>query len=255
MNSGSIEKVSIYAYTDRTFQTPNKAAPQPFYLPINPENYSENRKIVTDNRQGQGNQGTDPRYASTAPEELKLDFIFDGTGAFENYKYTDAPNNPAEPDKSVRGQLRLFLDTVYHMEKETHRPNFLKIHWGQYLKFPCILSSLDIQYTLFEANGEPLRAKISATFLNYLAKEEREALEKKKSPDLTRVRAVKAGDRLDLMTHETYNDVKYVLQVARFNNLPTLRRLKPGLQLAFPPVQKPGAVEGVDASANPSSSK
>lgn len=246
MNNGSIEKVSIFAYVDGDFKKLNPAKPNPIYLPINPENYSESRKITTDNRQGQGNQGTDPRFVSTAPEELKLDFLFDGTGTIENYKYTD-------PSKtSVKDQLKLFLATVYTMEGEIHRPNFLKIHWGEHLTFPCVLSSVDIQYTLFEANGDPLRAKISATFLNYRAKKLREALEKTKSPDLTHVRTIKAGDRLDLMTHEIYNDVKYLLQVAKFNNLPTLRRLKPGLRLAFPPLEKPGAVDRVKAGANPS---
>lgn len=247
MNNGSVEKVSIFAYLDADFQQLNSAAPVPFYLPINPESYSESRKIITDNRRGQGNQGTDPRFVSTAPEELKLDFLFDGTGAIENYKYTDPS------DTSVKGQLQVFLDTVYHMEGEIHRPNFLKIHWGERLAFTCVLSSLDIQFTLLAANGDPLRAKISATFLNYLAKKEREALENTKSPDLTRIRIVKAGDRLDLMTHGIYNDVKYLLQVAKINNLSTLRRLKPGLHLDFPPLEKPGSEERMTASANSSS--
>jgi hypothetical protein len=236
MSDGSIEKVSIFAYTDRDLQSPNTAVPQPFYLPINPENYSKNLKIETDNRRGQGNQGTDPRYNSTAPEELKLDFVFDGTDAIENYRYTDPS------DKSVKKQLELFLKTVYQMEGEIHRPNFLKIHWGKYLVFPCVVSSIDIQYNLFESNGDPLRVKISATFLKYLAEKERTARERTSSPDLTQVRTVKAGDRLDLMTHRVYNDVRYLLQVARANKLATFRRLKAGIDLRFPPIDKSGAI-------------
>src|SRR4051812_44368337 len=119
--SGPIEKVSIYAYIDKDFQTPNTAVPQPFYIPLNPEGYSKALKIDTDNRRGHGNQGTDPRYNSTAPEELKLDFLFDGTKAIANYKYNDL---------DVKDQLELFLKTVYHMEGKIHRPNFLKVHWG-----------------------------------------------------------------------------------------------------------------------------
>src|SRR5260221_6095671 len=161
MSTGPIEKISIYAYTDKEFRTPNRAVPQPIYVPINPESYSKSLKIETDNRRGHGNQGTDPRYNSTAPEELKLDFLFDGTEAIENYKYTDPS------DKSVKGQLQLFLKTVYHMEGKIHRPNFLKLHWGTYLVFPCVVSAINIQYTLFKADGDPLRAKVSATFLKY----------------------------------------------------------------------------------------
>ncbi|MDX2070787.1 MAG: hypothetical protein SFV55_20325 [Haliscomenobacter sp.] len=232
MTNGSIEKVRIFAYTDKRLTTPNAAVPQPFYLPMNPESYSKNFKIETDNRRGHGNEGTDPRYNSTAPEELKLDFIFDGTDTIENYRYTDPS------DKSVKKQLELFMKTVYQMAGNIHRPNFLKVHWGEYLVFPCILSNLDINYQLFESNGDPLRIKISATFLNYIAQEERTARERQSSPDLTHLRLAKAGDRLDLMTHKIYNDTKYMLQVARVNNLVSLRVLKPGKEMRFPPLDK-----------------
>lgn len=232
VQNGAIEKVRIFSYTDKKFNQPNTAVEQPFYLPVNPETYSKNFKVGTDNRRGHGNQGTDPNYTSTAPEELKLDFIFDGTGTIENYRYTE-PN-----EKSVKKQLELFLNTVYCMEKKIHRPNFLKIHWGDYLKFPCILSNLDITYQLFEKNGDPLRVKISATFLNYLAQEERTARERTRSPDLTHLRFTKAGDRLDLMTFDIYEDTKYLLQVAKANNLVTFRRVKTGVELRFPPIDK-----------------
>ena len=94
MKGGSIEKVRIYAYTDRKFNDRNSRVPHPFFLPVNPENYSQNLKVDTNNQRALGNQGTDPRYLSTAPEELKLDFIFDNTNAIENYyhKYALKPN-------------------------------------------------------------------------------------------------------------------------------------------------------------------
>ncbi len=124
MINAALEKVRIYAYTDKQLTKLNESVSQPFYIPLNPENYSKNYKIETDNRKGHGNQGTDPRYMWTDSEELKLEFILDGTGAIENYKYTD----PSK--KSVKDQLNLFLKTVYQMESKSHRPNFLKLHWG-----------------------------------------------------------------------------------------------------------------------------
>jgi hypothetical protein len=234
MTDGSIEKVQIFAYTDKEFRTPNNSVPQPFYIPINPENYSKTFKIKTDDRRGHGNEGTDPRYESTAPEELKLDFLLDGTEAIEGYRYTDPDKKP------VKEQLHLFLETVYRMEEKIHRPNFLKVIWGECLAFACVLSNLDLQYTLFEANGDPLRVKISATFLKCVGDAEIEARSRTCSPDLTHLRTVKAGDRLDLMTYNIYNDARYLLQVAKVNSLSTVRRVKPGAELRFPPLQKPG---------------
>lgn len=233
MTNGAVEKISILAYANRKLAAepePSKPA-KVFYLPLNPENYSQNFKVETDNRRGHGNQGTDPRYISTAPEELKLDFILDGTGAIENYRYTD-------PSKvCAKDQLQLFLEAVYQMNGEIHRPNFLKVHWGK-LAFPCILSNLEINYQLFEPSGDPLRIRLSATFLNYLSAEERAARERRHSPDLTHMRQTKAGDRLDLMTHSIYKDTKYLLQVAQANGLTSFRRLDSGVELYFPPINK-----------------
>lgn len=230
MSNGAVEKITIFAYTNKKLAADSGEPAKVFRLPLNPENYSQNYKVETDNRRGHGNQGTDPRYNSTAPEELKLDFILDGTGAIENY--------PPEPAKD---QLRLFLETVYQMNGEIHRPNFLKVHWGKHLTFPCILSNLEINYQLFEPGGDPLRIKLSATFLNYLSVEERTARERTNSPDLTHMRQTKAGDRLDLMTHAIYKDTKYLLQVAQANGLTSFRRLDSGVELHFPPINKVGA--------------
>ncbi len=241
MDNGTLAKVRIYAYLDKELKKPNKSVQQPFYLPINPENYSKNFKIETDKRSGHGNQGTDPRYKLTAPEELKLEFILDGTDAIENYKYTDPKAYTDSEAKSVREQLKLFLKTVYQVEGKSHRPNFLMINWGEYLVFPCILSSLDINYQLFMPNGDPLRVKLSANFLSYHSADERAARMRLNSPDLTHIRETKAGDRLDLFTHDIYNDTKYLLQIARENKLTSFRQLEAGVKLRFPPIDKTGA--------------
>ena len=228
MDSGAISKVEIHAYPSNKFREGKKKV---FVLPINPENYSRSKKVKQDTRTPHGNEGTDPRYVATEPEELKLEFIFDGTGTVQGYpeKYKNMP---------VKKQLELFEKAVYDLNGDIHRPNFLKVHWGKYLVFQCILSSLDISFPLFEKTGDPLRAKLSATFLQYFTPEERAKRANKKSPDLTHIRPVKSSDRLDLMTFDIYNDTKFLLQVARINELTTIRTLPSQTELRFPPISK-----------------
>ncbi len=228
--SGKLIKVLIHAFEDEGFQRRAKLDPNPISLPVNPESFSQNFKVELNQQQGQGNQGTNPDYKGTKPEELKLEFTFDGTQTIEGYAYNG-------DDRSVKAQLDIFMNTVYNMNGEIHRPHFLSVQWGEFL-FPCILSNLDLNYTLFNPSGDPLRIKASATFLNYIAQKERVAREKKKSPDLTHVRLVKGGDRLDLMTYKIYNDPKYVTQVARANGLTTFRKIHPGVEMVFPPLDK-----------------
>lgn len=227
MADSSLNKITICSYKDKEMQ--DKLGE--FRVPINPEGYSQNLKVNLDTNKGHGQQGTDPKYKSTEPEQLKLDIILDGTKTMEGY---DASHD----NKTVKQQLEEFQKCVYYMEGDIHRPRFLNIFWGKEINFPCVLSQLDINYTLFYPDGSPLRIKISATFLKYLSEKKREAQEKRNSPDLTHERMVRSNDRLDVMTYEIYNDSRYFTQVARVNGLTSLRQLDLGKKLNFPPFDK-----------------
>lgn len=231
-----MEKVRIYAFTDENFTEPEMGSEglPAFMAPINPESFTKNLKIDFDSRRGHGSNGTDLRYKSTVPEELRLEFILDGTQTMEGYGGSDKELK----SMPVHDQLKKFLDSVYKYEGEIHRPKFLLLIWGSEIRFRCILSNLDINHTLFNTKGEPLRARLTATFLNYKAREERLAEERQQSADLTHQRQVKQGDRLDLMTFKIYNDSKYFLQVGKTNMLTHIRNIKPGLNLFFPPFDK-----------------
>lgn len=227
MADRSLNKITIVSYKDKEFTSKISE----FKVPINPETYTQNLKVNLDTNKGHGQQGTDPRYKSTEPEQLKLDIILDGSKTMEGY---DASHN----NKTVKEQLEEFKKCVYFMEGEIHRPRFLKIFWGKEINFPCVLSQLDINYTLFYPDGSPLRVKVSATFLKYLSEKKREAEQKKKSPDLTHEHVARSSDRIDLLTYKVYNDPKYALQVAAVNGLTSARKLRAGTRLFFPPFDK-----------------
>jgi len=227
--SGELTKLVIYSYTDRGFT--RKSKDFKFTVPINPESFTKNYKVNLDTQTGHGNDGTNPRYKSTAPEELKLELILDATNTMLHYV-------EELKSMSVHQQLEKFLKTVYDVSGKIHRPRFLIVFWGSDINFRCVLSNLDINHTLFDKDGNPLRVKLSASFLRYKTKEEIIEEKKLSSPDLTHYKKVKAGDRLDLMTDDIYNDPAYFLQVARVNNLSTVRRIRPGTDLYFPPLDK-----------------
>jgi hypothetical protein len=227
MADRNLVKIIINSFPNRDFS--GKAIK--FVVPINPETYSQNFKIELDTRQGQGDSSTDPRFISTKPEELRLEFILDGTRTMEGY-------DASLKTKPVREQLDDFKKCVYNYDGKIHRPRFLKVSWGKDLIFPCILSSLEINYSLFNPDGTPLRLKINASFLNYEEQLAREARERNQSPNLTHLRKVTSSDRLDLMTYKIYNDSKYFLQVAKRNNLSSVRNLKTSKELVFPPFNK-----------------
>lgn len=223
----NVAKLVVVAYKDKTYRTRDTI--DPYFVPVNPETYSQNYKVEYDLRRGHGNQGTDAKFKSTVPEELQLEFLLDGTGTVQGYYNPDS--------ETVQQQFTRFKDTVYSMNGNIHRPRFLKVFWGDFV-FPCILTNMDVKYTLFDPEGRPLRAKLNCTFVNYVAQEERVARENKRSPDLTHLREVEEGNRLDLMANEVYNDSQYILQLAKANGLTSFRNLKPGTEIVFPPFDK-----------------
>ncbi len=235
MSDRKLEKITIRSYSDKNFVDSSEDKSRKFTVPINPESFTQNLKIELDIRRGHGNQGTDAKFKSTAPEELKLEFVLDGTKTMEGYI-------DSLKDLSVKEQLEKFKQCVYDLSGDIHRPRFLKIFWGDFwekdVSFPCVLSNLDINYTLFNPDGTPLRVKINATFLNYLAQTARIAKERTESADLTHYRLIKEADRLDLLTYNIYNDPNYLLQVGKANGLTTIRKIKAGDQIYFPPFDK-----------------
>lgn len=232
--TGELTKVKLEVYKDNRYQ--NKIGE--FDLPINPNQFSQALKVEYDRQQSPNSQHNDLKYTLTRPQELKLEFIFDGTGVVPDKQ------NPGKFHRDVVKQLEEFFRLTYNMNPETHKPNFLRLLWGDFsfgygkYGFDCLLSNLDINYTLFASNGTPLRAKLNATFTSYIELKLRLREENKKSPDLTHQRKVKAGDSLPLMTYRIYEDPSYYLQIAKVNGLVNFRRLATNTDLKFPPLDK-----------------
>jgi hypothetical protein len=226
MESANFE---IKSFSDNEFK--NDGGKKDFKLPINPESFTRNLKVERDTTKGHGNDQTNPKFVGTAPEELKIEFILDGTGTMEGYL-----KDMKKMD--VKDQLQKFLDCVYNYDGKIHSPRYLKIHYGSEIKMDCVLTSVDINYNLFKSDGSPLRAKVTANFLQYVAPKTRAKKERKSSPDLTHQLLVKAGDRLDLLTYKIYDSPNYLLQVALKNKLSSIRNIKAGQELVFYPFNK-----------------
>lgn len=223
--NGELTKVTILAYDDERM---DRSFVGKFELPINPENYSRNLTVELEDSQAQGSSGTNSKSDKTKPEEIKLDFFFDNTNTVQFNKLNGTP---------VSKQIEDFLHVAFNHDGKIHQPRFLKLCWEK-LVFKCKLKDLAINYTLFAASGEPLRAKLSGTFQGFMEPELRVLLEDKQSPDLTHIRRPSENERLDLMTFDIYGADKHYLKIADVNGLTSPRLLNTDAQLIFPPIAK-----------------
>jgi len=223
--SGQLQKMKVIAYSDPEFN--EKIEDGEFVTLVNPESYTFNYIIETEDEQAPGTSAVSTRFNKILPEEMDFDFIFDSTGAI--------PGSSSGEDiiEDVERLKRIALE----YDGESHKPNYVKISWGTLL-FKGSLTELSITFKLFKPDGTPIRATANGKFKGFVEDNLRVAKENAQSPDLTHFRVVKAGDKLPLMCHRIYGDSKYYLQVAEKNNLINFRKLKVGESIFFPPINK-----------------
>ncbi len=224
---GELKKLKITAFRDNKFT--QMVGDGVFSSLLNPEKYAFKYKVEYNQTQGQGTSSTQPKYVRTDPEDLDLEFLFDRTGIIKG--------NSDDLSLGIVADIDRFKRIVFDYNGDEHKPNYLMIGWGTLL-FKGILTEMTVEYKLFTPEGVPLRAVVRTSFKGVIDDKLRVARENNNSPDLTHLRIVKQGDTLPLMAFKIYGDSKYYLQVAAANNLTDFRRLKPGQQIMFPPIEK-----------------
>jgi hypothetical protein len=229
LNVFKLEKLKIKAYKARGRSTADWVGD--FEAMFNPETFS--RKYAIQYGRGQGLNSSDQQatYSRSEPSDLKLMLVLDGSGVSEMGILQ------LGPQKKVSDRIQEFLNLTFEMNGEIHEPNYLTVEWGD-LTFSCRLESVDITYTNFEHDGTPLRAELDVSLISDTEAEKRLAQENQSSPDLTHSRVVRSGDTLPLLTQEIYGSSAYYLRVAQVNNLDNFRRLNPGQEIIFPPLDK-----------------
>jgi hypothetical protein len=227
--AGKLEKMLILAFeSSEDAETGGQTeAKDRFEALINPETYTLEYKVKTAEGQGQGTSSAQAKFEYTLPEELTFEFLFDNTGIIDG---------KANPD-GVFDEVNHFRTLLTGYQGDSHEPYHLKLVWGN-LIFKGRAIELGITYKLFNPDGQPIRAVAKVKFKGSIEEKKRALQEDKKSPDLTHIRKVKAGDTLPLMCHRIYGDPRHYLQIAQFNGLDNFRALKPGTDLAFPPLAK-----------------
>lgn len=234
-DDGTLVKVHFLAYENEA-KTKSVKGKGRFTVPLNPETYSLNLKVEYEKEKSQGSQGANPKYTGSKPKELKMDFILDGTQMAEGY-------DKSLVDLSVGVQIDKLLEVVYYVHGKTHKPNLLKVNWGNELIFDCVMTDLSVNYTLFDSSGMPLRAKLSITFLGHQEPAIRVLKTDKGSPDLTHVYVLGGEETLTRQSLDVYGGPDFYRQVAAANDLTSFRNVREGTTLVYPPLDKSASRE------------
>jgi len=218
--TGELEKLKIEAYSQPDFT----GSVGTFEAYLNPNEITLSYEIEYDSAEGSGTTGSPMTFKAMKPGDMSLIFFIDGTGVNGN-------------QVDVMEKIEQF-QTITGYNGSIHRPNYLKVAWGTLAVKRCVLKSASIAYKMFQPNGVPLRAVITAGFADSSDDTTRVAMAQDESPDLTHIRLIMAGDNLPSLCTKIYGDPSYYLDVARVNRIDQFRQLTPGTKIFFPPLEK-----------------
>jgi hypothetical protein len=228
----SLQKIKITGYTDEEFldeiDSQEDYDDQPCYeAMINPDTITWQRTVNYNEEQASGTSSASQTYLNTPSETLSFDIVIDCTGI-------------VDPDRTdLMVELDELQDIIYTYDGFIHRPNYVKIQWGQGIIFNGVITSLNTTFSLFRPDGSPIRAKVSLSFSEYISPETLAEMQADESPDMTHLVSVVQGMSLPQLCRKVWKNSFYYVQVARYNDLDKFRNLKGVQSLIFPPIIQP----------------
>jgi hypothetical protein len=223
-----IEQLKVMAYKSPS----RKGAAERFDFLINPDNITSRHNNEFSRQRGINTSGRTATYILSDTDQLSFQLLLDNSLSKEFL-----PGLPSESSTTVKVQVDKFLRSCFYMDGDIHEPLYLLVQWGGF-SFECRLKSVSVSYSHFNSQGEPIRAKLDVLFVEDMPSSKRIRLENKKSPDITHSRTTLQGQTLTGLSKDVYGDASLYLTIAEANLLNHFRRLKPGGELHFPPLEK-----------------
>ncbi len=120
------------------------------------------------------------------------------------------------------------------MDQELHRPPICLLKWGKLQIFEGVLTSLTQKYSLFMADGTPVRATLTCSFKQYQSAQQAMMELDLHSADVPKTHTVRRGDTLSRIAAVEYNDASLWRKIAQANDIMNPRALTPGQVLKIP---------------------
>jgi LysM repeat protein len=106
--------------------------------------------------------------------------------------------------QDVRVQTRPIVDLM-RVDGELHAPPILVVTMAS-LRLRCVLSRVSEQFTMFQTDGMPVRARLTCTFIEITDPEQEAKEANQQTADFTKVHVVEVGDTLSAIAGTRYED-------------------------------------------------
>jgi len=157
-----------------------------------------------------------------------LQFVHGNARTLDMELFFDSYEEQTDVSKETDKIYKLLL-----IDRDTHAPPICQIAWGSFT-MQAVLDHVSGKFTLFLADGTPVRATLSVTFKEYIDVDKLVRVEPTHSADHRKMRVVKSADRIDIIANDEYGDPGKWRPIAEGNNMDDPEDLVPGQVLIIP---------------------
>ena len=209
-------------------KTAKKKIGEPIECMFNPAEYTVSKANQFEVKTKQKGTTSGAEFKSVGSQSLKLSLMFD---TYESGK---------DVSKITRDLWEFMKPKSGKNNKSKtsskDKPNQVVFEWGVF-RFVAYITNMTQRFTLFTHDGVPVRAKVDVDFTQYTDLEDYQELPQNPTSGggpAEQIWKVIAGDRLDNIAAEIYEDAGQWRRIAEHNHLKNPLALRPGQVLRIP---------------------
>jgi len=194
---------------------------------FNPSEYTLSKQNQWELGPAKGKNIPKVKFTQGGAETLRLQLFFD--------TYAEKLDVRGHTDKLWK--MMLVATDKKNQRNEKGEPPRVAFCWGKFY-FEAVIVSISQKFTLFLNDGTPVRTTVDVTFQQVEDKQEHHGQNPTSGGGpAIRTHVVKAGERLDLIAYQVYEDASQWRLIAQANGILNPLRLKEGQQLIIPPLE------------------
>jgi nucleoid-associated protein YgaU len=195
---------------------------------FNPKDYTVTKTNNWKAEAKQGSTAAKPSYTGGNPWEMTLQLLFDST--------------LLKPKMTVKQVTQTLFDAMDATcgegagtggKKNTKRPPTVTFEYG-WFSFVAVVKNLSVQYTLFQPDGEPIRADVKLALMQYETERPKGQNPTTQGEGGLGAHVVRDGDSLQSIAHHAYGDPTRWRAIAVANGIDNPLRLRSGATLSVP---------------------
>jgi hypothetical protein len=191
---------------------------------FNPFEYTVSKSNAFEEKPKNNSNAPKGEFFKSGAQSLKLTLLFD---TFEADEDVSLITNKLWKFMMPKGQQQA-------RQNQKVSPPQVAFEWGVF-KFVSYITNMTQKFTLFKKDGTPVRASVDVTFTQYTDVNDYPRQNPTSGGGVPeRIWRVTAGDRLDTIAAQVYQDATRWREIAAFNHIRNPLQLRPGQKLRIP---------------------